>query len=112
MPALGELRATRSQFTVGQDAPNALKQSLMYKLSYYRFGQATKGLDFARRAQIDSTEIQLHHFEEVYTTENWVVRIYKVLTIPRPSKSAVFLRLFHCFCYILSLCGKSGSQDR
>ncbi|OEH80140.1 oligosaccharyl transferase [Cyclospora cayetanensis] len=68
----------RGQFTVGSEAPSSLKRSLMYKLSYHRFSQATKGFDFARKVQIDSTAIRLKHFEEVYTTENWVVRIYKV----------------------------------
>lgn len=66
------------QFTVGKDAPPALKKSLMYKLSYHRFGQATKGFDFARKVQIGTSNIELKYFEEVYTTENWVVRIYKV----------------------------------
>lgn len=50
----------------------------MYKLSYHRFGQATKGLDFARKVHVDTAKIQLKYFEEAYTTENWVIRIYKV----------------------------------
>ncbi|KAL8271929.1 hypothetical protein Esti_004053 [Eimeria stiedai] len=68
----------RGQFTVGVEAPTILKRSLMYQLSYHRFGQATKGFDFARKVQIDNKDIHLEHFEEVYTTENWVVRIYKL----------------------------------
>ena len=66
------------QFTVGRDAPHALTNSLLYKLSYQHFAKATKGFDFARKTQVDATDIQLKHFQEVYTSENWVVRIYKV----------------------------------
>ncbi|CDJ51085.1 oligosaccharyl transferase STT3, putative [Eimeria brunetti] len=69
---------SRGQFTVGRDAPSALTKSLIYKLSYLHFGKATKGFDFARKTQVDVTGIQLKHFQEVYTSENWVVRIYKV----------------------------------
>ncbi|CDJ33488.1 oligosaccharyl transferase STT3, putative [Eimeria mitis] len=68
----------RGQFTVGRDAPRALTRSLIYKLSYQHFGSATKGFDFARKTPVDATGIQLRHFQEVYTSENWIVRIYKV----------------------------------
>lgn len=67
-----------AQFTVGRDAPDALTRSLLYKLSYQHFGKATKGFDFARKTKVNTTDIQLKHFQEVYTSENWVVRIYKV----------------------------------
>lgn len=68
----------RAQFTVGEGAPNALLNSLLYKLSYQHFGKATKGFDFARKTQVNTGDIVLKHFEEVFTSENWVVRIYKV----------------------------------
>ncbi|CDJ65283.1 hypothetical protein ENH_00006790 [Eimeria necatrix] len=68
----------KGQFTVGEGAPNALLNSLLYKLSYQHFGKATKGFDFARKTQVNTGDIVLKHFEEVFTSENWVVRIYKV----------------------------------
>ncbi|KAL8430707.1 hypothetical protein Efla_007573 [Eimeria flavescens] len=68
----------RGQYTVGKEAPGGLQRSLLYKLSYHRFGQATKGFDFARKVDVAHTDFELQHFEEVYTTENWIVRIYKV----------------------------------
>ena len=40
------------------------------------FGQ--RGLDRARNAIIGKQDIKLRHFEEVYTTEHWMVRIYKL----------------------------------
>lgn len=56
----------------------------MYKMSYYRFGDLhvgygqQPGLDRTRGYVIGKTDIKLTHLEEAYTTENWLVRIYKV----------------------------------
>lgn len=36
------------------------------------------GLDRTRGYVIGKTDIKLTHLEEAYTTENWLVRIYKV----------------------------------
>lgn len=37
-----------------------------------------EGFDRVRRLVIGKKDVQLERLEEVYTTENWVVRIYKV----------------------------------
>uniref|UniRef100_A0A7E4ZSY5 Dolichyl-diphosphooligosaccharide--protein glycosyltransferase subunit STT3A n=1 Tax=Panagrellus redivivus TaxID=6233 RepID=A0A7E4ZSY5_PANRE len=76
---------TRSgEYRVDKEAPPTMKNCLMYKLCYYRFGslyteggQAT-GYDRVRRAEIGNKDIELEHLEEAYTTEHWLVRIYKV----------------------------------
>lgn len=68
----------RGLYTVGPDAPPAFTNSLMYKLSYYGLNGLTNGYDFLRNVEIGQKEITLEHFEEAYTTENWLVRIYKV----------------------------------
>ncbi|CBZ53382.1 Oligosaccharyl transferase-like protein, related [Neospora caninum Liverpool] len=68
----------RGMYTVSKDAPKALVDSLMYKLSYHRFADVTGGFDFARNVEVGHKNITLHYFEEAYTTENWLVRIYKV----------------------------------
>jgi dolichyl-diphosphooligosaccharide--protein glycosyltransferase len=67
-------------------APTALLQSLLYKLCYSRFssfqtqyGKAA-GYDRARSAEIGPKAIQLEYFQEVYTSTNWLVRIYRVST--------------------------------
>lgn len=61
---------------------------LMYKLVYYRYGEIMirkgedKGYDSVRRAVIGNSGFKLKHFEEAYTTDRWLVRIYKVLDPP------------------------------
>lgn len=67
-------------YTIDQGAGPALKKSLMYKLSYYRFhetGQGQEAFDRVRQTRI-SDKIKLKYFEEAFTSENWLVRIYKV----------------------------------
>ena len=59
--------------------------SLMYKLIYYRFGEMKTrekeepGYDLVRKSVIGNKNFTLTHFEEAYTTDRWIVRIYKVL---------------------------------
>ena len=71
-------------FDVGYNATQAMKDSVMYKLSYYRFGELVTddrgmtGFDRVRQTEILEKNIQLEHFEEVYTSVHWMVRIYKV----------------------------------
>ena len=62
----------------------ALLDCLMYKLSYYRFAEAAmlttgrRGFDRVRNVEIGNMDIKLHYFTEVFTSEHWMVRIYKV----------------------------------
>eukprot|EP00058_Branchiostoma_floridae_P024081 XP_002609571.1 hypothetical protein BRAFLDRAFT_101929 [Branchiostoma floridae] len=57
---------------------------LMYKLCYYRFGEmqldfrTPPGFDRTRNVEIGNKDISFQHLEEAYTTEHWLVRIYKV----------------------------------
>lgn len=66
-----------------KDAPEALKNSLMYKLSYYRFDEANNGeglgFDNARDVNVFGTKIQLKYFKEAFTSINWMIRIYRPL---------------------------------
>lgn len=50
---------------------------MIYKLSYYRMAEVTNGQDYARNQRIGKPDIELTYFEEAFTTENWIVRIYK-----------------------------------
>ena len=56
----------------------------MYKMSYYRFADVKMdprlptGYDRARNAEIGVKNIELVHLEEAFTSEHWIVRIYKV----------------------------------
>ncbi|PIN13663.1 Dolichyl-diphosphooligosaccharide--protein glycotransferase [Handroanthus impetiginosus] len=52
---------------------------LMYKLSYYRFVETDgRGFDRVRHTEIGKKYFKLTHFEEVFTTHHWMVRIYKL----------------------------------
>ena len=58
-----------------------MRDSLMYKMTYYRFAELFGGqpaTDRVRGQTIPSTPIALDTLEEAFTSENWIVRIYKV----------------------------------
>lgn len=65
-----------------------LLNCLMYKLCYYRFGQVyteggkPAGYDRVRNAEIGAKDFELDVLDEAYTTEHWIVRIYKVKDMP------------------------------
>ncbi|KAG5520209.1 hypothetical protein PMAC_001286 [Pneumocystis sp. 'macacae'] len=67
-------------YRVDKDATPTMKNSLMYKMSYYNFNKlfnGDQGYDSVREQYIPTNDIILNTLEEVYTTENWLVRIYK-----------------------------------
>ncbi|KAG8388487.1 hypothetical protein BUALT_Bualt02G0130800 [Buddleja alternifolia] len=72
------------EYRVDKGAAPKMLNCLMYKLSYYRFGDVTTeygkppGYDRARGVEIGNKDIKLEHLEEAFTTSNWIVRIYKV----------------------------------
>ncbi|KAL4001849.1 Oligosaccharyl transferase STT3 subunit family protein [Acanthocheilonema viteae] len=72
-------------YSVGADASETMLNSVMYKISYYRFGdfeigyRQQTGYDRTRGYVIGRKNIVLEHLEEAYTSQNWLVRIYKVL---------------------------------
>ena len=75
---------------------------LMYKLCYYRFGEmATQGMrgtgfDRARnyeslsngarrlrsRQAVGNKMVELTYLEEAFTSEHWIVRVYRVCAAP------------------------------
>ncbi|KAJ3353805.1 oligosaccharyl transferase stt3 subunit, partial [Kappamyces sp. JEL0680] len=71
----------RGEYAVGAQATSTMKNSVMYKLSYYRFtelfGQGP-GRDSVRGQEIPATPIKLTTMDEAYTSENMIVRIYQV----------------------------------
>ncbi|KAG5360066.1 Dolichyl-diphosphooligosaccharide--protein glycosyltransferase subunit stt3 [Yarrowia sp. B02] len=66
------------EYKVDDKASEAMKNSLMYKMSYYRFAEGGPKPDRVRNQWIPPTPIELNTLEEAYTTENWLVRLYKV----------------------------------
>ncbi|CAG8538163.1 9265_t:CDS:2 [Ambispora gerdemannii] len=70
----------RGEYRVGDEATPTMRNSIMYKMSYYNYnelfgGQAT---DRVRGTRLSPGKIKMHTLEEAYTTENWIVRIFKV----------------------------------
>ena len=76
------------EFRVDSEGSQTLLNSLMYKMCYYRFGQVyteggkPPGYDRVRNAEIGVKDFELDVLEEAYTTEHWIVRIYKVKDMP------------------------------
>lgn len=61
----------------------AMKNCLMYKLCYYRTWEVDtaygkpKGYDNVRNANPGYKNFKLHYFTEAFTSERWIVRIYR-----------------------------------
>ncbi|XP_054710594.1 dolichyl-diphosphooligosaccharide--protein glycosyltransferase subunit STT3A [Uloborus diversus] len=76
------------EFRIDREGSPILLNCLMYKMCYYRFGsvytEAGKppGYDRVRNAEIGNKDFELDVLEEAYTTEHWLVRIYKVKDLP------------------------------
>ncbi|KAJ8020325.1 Dolichyl-diphosphooligosaccharide--protein glycosyltransferase subunit STT3A [Holothuria leucospilota] len=74
----------QGEFRVDREGSPILLNCLMYKMCYYRFGQvyteASKppGYDRVRNTEIGNKDFELDVLEEAFTTEHWLVRIYKV----------------------------------
>ncbi|XP_015587613.1 dolichyl-diphosphooligosaccharide--protein glycosyltransferase subunit STT3A [Cephus cinctus] len=72
------------EFRVDKEASPIWLNCLMYKMCYYRFGQVyteggkPPGYDRVRNMEIGNKDFELDVLEEAYTTEHWLVRIYKV----------------------------------
>uniref|UniRef100_A0A1I8MLD4 Dolichyl-diphosphooligosaccharide--protein glycosyltransferase subunit STT3A n=1 Tax=Musca domestica TaxID=7370 RepID=A0A1I8MLD4_MUSDO len=76
--------AANGEFRVDKEGSPTLLNCLMYKMCYYRFGQVyteggkPPGYDRVRAAEIGNKDFELDVLEEAYTTEHWLVRIYRV----------------------------------
>ncbi|GJN77830.1 oligosaccharyl transferase stt3 subunit [Purpureocillium lilacinum] len=71
----------RGEYRVDSEATETMKNSLMYKMSYYNYasmfppGQAA---DRVRGVRLPDQGPVLNTLEEAFTSENWIIRIYKV----------------------------------
>jgi len=74
----------QGEFRVDKEGSPTLLNCLMYKMCYYRFGSVytesgkATGYDRVRNTEIGNKDFELDVLEEAYTTEHWLVRIYKV----------------------------------
>merc|ERR1711884_1001146 len=73
----------RGEFRVDSEGSPTLLNCLMYKLSYYRFGElkmdyrSPAGYDRTRNAVIGHKDFDLTYLEESFTSEHWLVRVYR-----------------------------------
>jgi len=71
----------KGEYRVDEAASATMKNSLMYKMSYYRFAELFGGnqaVDRVRGQQMPKTGPTLDYLDEAFTSENWIVRIYQV----------------------------------
>ncbi|BHF63704.1 Dolichyl-diphosphooligosaccharide--protein glycosyltransferase subunit stt3a [Sparganum proliferum] len=71
-------------YRVDKEGSPTFLNCLLYKLSYYRFWEKytaphqPPGYDRVREADIGNRDYELKTVEEAFTSENWIVRIYRV----------------------------------
>jgi dolichyl-diphosphooligosaccharide--protein glycosyltransferase len=76
------------QYRLDENMGKGLRDSLMYRLSYYKFADvgpmmgASRGFDRVRNVEIGLKDFELEYFDEVYTTQSWMVRIYRLKDVP------------------------------
>jgi dolichyl-diphosphooligosaccharide--protein glycosyltransferase len=73
----------RGAYRVDHEASETMRNSLMFKMSYFRFGELSGGAgqvghDRVRGSQVNTASITLDTLEEAYSTEHLIVRVYKV----------------------------------
>ncbi|KAJ1656838.1 oligosaccharyl transferase stt3 subunit [Dispira simplex] len=68
------------EYRTDDQASPTMRNSLMYKMSYYRFNEMLQGqaVDRVRGTRAPSKPIRLDTLDEVMTSSHWLVRIYKV----------------------------------
>jgi dolichyl-diphosphooligosaccharide--protein glycosyltransferase len=79
-----EYFSKKGEYRIDSEGSPLMLQTLMYKLCYWRFGSMyteqgkPPGYDRVRNCEIGNKDFDLEYFEEVYTSQHWLVRIYKV----------------------------------
>merc|ERR1712130_410145 len=77
----------RGQYSVDASVSDTMKNSIMYKMCYYRFCQVSQNcMDRTRGVSIGYKNYNMKYLEEAYTTEHWMVRIYRVKEIDSLSR--------------------------
>ncbi|GAB5366072.1 hypothetical protein AAMO2058_001113000 [Amorphochlora amoebiformis] len=78
----------QGMYTVDSSATSTMHNSLMYSMCYYRFGELmtqygrASGFDRTRNTEIGKKDISFKYLEEAFTSEHWMVRIYRVKKDP------------------------------
>jgi len=75
-------------YRIDEKVTKTMSDSLMYRLTYYNYADAStvmtgqRGYDRVRQTKIGLMDFKLKYFEEVFTSEHWMMRIYRVLPPP------------------------------
>ncbi|KKY18108.1 putative oligosaccharyl transferase subunit [Phaeomoniella chlamydospora] len=72
---------SRGEYRIDEEATPTMKNSLMYKMSYYNYNAlfpAGQAMDRVRGSRMPADGPQLNTLDEAFTSENWIIRIYKV----------------------------------
>ncbi|KAF5394858.1 Dolichyl-diphosphooligosaccharide--protein glycosyltransferase subunit STT3, partial [Paragonimus heterotremus] len=108
-------------YRVDKAASPTMLNCLMYKLSYYRFGEvrldmrSPSGFDRTRSVEIGRKNIQLDYLEEAFTSEHWLVRIYRVKppkNVPRLKRARRRIKLNSYSKSVNNLRGHVNSNGR
>jgi dolichyl-diphosphooligosaccharide--protein glycosyltransferase len=92
MPSERDFYSSGGNFDIGPGGSPKLLNCVAYKLCYHRFSEMhteygkPAGYDRARQREVGNKDITLTTMEEAFTSEHWIVRIYKVL--PRANLEA------------------------
>ena len=66
----------QGEYRVDERASKAMKESLMYKMSYYRYAELFEGQqpqDRVRGQSLPKVGPSLDYVDEAFTSENWIV---------------------------------------
>ncbi|EGP91303.1 unnamed protein product [Zymoseptoria tritici ST99CH_1A5] len=80
----------RGEYRVDDQATDTMKNSLMYKMSYYNYNSlfpAGQAQDRVRNSKLPAEGPELSTLEEAFTSENWIIRIYKVKDLDNLGRS-------------------------
>jgi dolichyl-diphosphooligosaccharide---protein glycosyltransferase len=84
MPGERDFYSSQGNFDIGKNGNPTLLNCVAYKLCYHKFGQMQTeygkpgGYDRARQQEVGVSNIELTTMEEAFTSEHWIVRIFKV----------------------------------
>lgn len=73
-----------SPFLSSENPTDSAKNSMIFKLSYYNFNKwilndkMKNGFDISRGFKVGCIEFKLELFKEVFTSKNWLFRVYRV----------------------------------
>jgi len=80
----------RGEYRVDDEATPTMRESLMYKMSYYNFDKlfpAGQAQDRVRGSKVPAVGPELSVLDEAFTSENWIIRIYKVKDLDNLGRS-------------------------